>query len=114
MGIVTDAHSRDATLRLEKTELLPFFCCMVSYDMVKVKKPSPEPFLFALEMMKAGTDEAMVIGDSPRRDIEPGHTLGIRTVYARYGDRFSDDRSDIPADYVIDAIADLPEILYGL
>jgi hypothetical protein len=35
-------------------------------------------------------------------------------VYARYGDRFSDDRSDIPADYVIDAIADLPEILSGL
>jgi putative hydrolase of the HAD superfamily len=114
MGIVTDAHSRDATLRLEKTGLLPFFCCMVTYDMVKVKKPAPEPFLFALEMMKAGTDEAMLIGDSPRRDIEPGHTLGIRTVYARYGDRFSDDRSPVPADFVIDAIADLPEILYGL
>lgn len=111
MGIVTDAHSRDATLRLEKTGLLPFFCCMVTYDMVKVKKPAPEPFLFALEMMKAGTDEAVLIGDSPRRDIEPGHHLGIRTVYARYGDRFSDDRSDIPADYVIDAMTDLPEIL---
>jgi putative hydrolase of the HAD superfamily len=114
MGIVTDAHSRDATLRLEKTGLLQFFCCMVSYDMVKVKKPAPEPFLFALEMMKAGTDEAILIGDSPRRDIEPGHFLGIRTVYARYGDRFSDDRSDIPADFVIDTIADLPGILYGL
>jgi putative hydrolase of the HAD superfamily len=114
MGIVTDAHSRDATLRLEKTGLLPFFCCMVTYDMVKVKKPAPEPFLFALKMMKAGTDETMLIGDSPRRDIEPGHELGIRTVYARYGDRFSDDRSLVPADFVIDAIADLPEILYGL
>jgi putative hydrolase of the HAD superfamily len=114
LGIVTDAHSRDATLRLEKAGLLPYFCCMVSYDMVKVKKPSPEPFLFALEMMKAGPDEAILIGDSPRRDIEPGHHLGIRTVYARYGDRFSDDRSPIPADFVIDAIADLPEILYRL
>jgi len=114
MGIVTDAHSRDATLRLEKTGLLPFFCCMVTYDMVKVKKPAPEPFLFALEMMKARTDEAILIGDSPRRDIEPGHNLGIRTVYARYGDWFSDDRSDIPADFVIDAMADLPEILHGL
>jgi putative hydrolase of the HAD superfamily len=113
MAIVTDAHSRDATLRLEKTGLLPFFCCMVTYDMVKVKKPAPEPFLFALEMMKTGTDEAMLIGDSPRRDIEPGHILGIRTVYARYGDRFSDDRTPVPADFVIDAIADLPEILYG-
>ena len=114
MGIVTDAYSRDATLRLEKTGLLPFFCCMVTYDMVKVKKPAPEPFLFALEIMKAGADETILIGDSPRRDIEPGHILGIRTVYARYGDRFSDDRSDIPADFVIDAMADLPAILHGL
>jgi putative hydrolase of the HAD superfamily len=114
MGIVTDAHSRDAIFRLEKTGLLPFFCCMVTYDMVKVKKPAPEPFLFALEMMKAGADEAMLIGDSPRRDIEPGHDLGIRTVYARYGDRFSDERSPVPADFVIDSIVDLPHILYGL
>jgi len=114
MGIVTDAHSRDAMLRLEKTRLLPYFCCMVTYDMVHVKKPAPEPFLFALEMMNAGTEEAILIGDSPRRDIEPGHSLGIRTVYARYGDRFSDDRSTISADFVIDSFSDLPEILSGL
>ena len=111
MGIVTDAHSRDATLRLEKTGLLPFFCCMVSYDMVKVKKPAPEPFMFALEMMKASPDETMLVGDSPRRDIEPCRNLGIRTVYARYGDRFSRDRNSVAADFIIDAMEELPEIL---
>ena len=95
MGIVTDACARDATLRLEKTGLLPFFCCMVSYDMVKVKKPAPEPFLLALEMMKAQAGETVLIGDSPHRDIEPCRSLGIKTVYARYGDRFSQDRRGI-------------------
>jgi putative hydrolase of the HAD superfamily len=114
MGIVTDAHSRDATLRLEKAGLLPFFCCMVSYDRVKVKKPAHEPFLFALEMMKTSPSEALFIGDSPRRDIEPCRHLGIRTVYARYGDRFSLDRSQVPADFIIDTLAELPEILRGI
>jgi len=114
MGIVTDAFSRDATIRLEKTGLLPFFCCMVSFDMVQVKKPSPEPFLFALEMMKAHSREAVLIGDSPRRDIEPCRSLGIRTVYARYGDRFSHDRNNVPADFVIDAPGELPDILLHL
>jgi putative hydrolase of the HAD superfamily len=114
MGIVTDAHSRDATLRLEKTELLPFFCCIVSFDMIRVKKPAPEPFLFALEMMKAHSGEAVLIGDSPRRDIEPCRSLGIKTVYARYGDRLSRDRSNVPADFVIDAMEELPDILLGL
>lgn len=111
MGIVTDACARDATLRLEKAGLLPFFCSMVSYDMVKVKKPSKDPFLFALEIMKAQAGEAVLIGDSPHRDIEPCLTLGIRTVYARYGDRFSRDRGNIAADFVIDSLSELPDIL---
>jgi len=111
MGIVTDACARDATLRLEHAGLLPFFCSMVSYDMVKVKKPSKDPFLFALEIMKARVCETVLIGDSPHRDIEPCRSLGIRTVYARYGDRFSGDRRGIAADFVIDALSELPDIL---
>jgi putative hydrolase of the HAD superfamily len=65
-------------------------------------------------MLKTTTDEVLLVGDSPRRDIEPGKTLGIRTVYARYGDRFSDDRSLVLADYTIDTMAELPEILSSL
>jgi len=111
MCIVTDAHSRDATLRLEKIGLLPLFTGMVSYDMVNVKKPAPEPFLAALEMMKTSPDDALLIGDSIRRDIEPCIRLGIRTVYARYGDRFLTGRQDPGADFTIDTIDDLPGIL---
>ncbi len=114
MGIVTDAHSRDATRRLEKIGLLPFFCGMVTYDMVGVKKPAPDPFLVALDMMKAQTHEVLLVGDSPRRDIEPCRLLGIRSVYARYGDRFSDYRSEFEADFTIDAMDELPDILAGL
>jgi putative hydrolase of the HAD superfamily len=114
MGIVTDAHSRDAVRRLEKAGLLPFFSCMVTYDLVQVKKPAHEPFIAALDMLKSMADEVLLVGDSPRRDIEPAKTLGFRTVYARYGDRFSDDRSPVLADYTIDTMAELPEILSGL
>jgi putative hydrolase of the HAD superfamily len=114
MGIVTDAHSKDATLRLEKTGLLPFFCGMVTYEMVGIKKPAPDPFLFALEMMQAKTHEVLFVGDSPRRDIEPCRILGICAVYARYGDRFSDDRSEYRADFIIDGMDELPGILAGL
>jgi putative hydrolase of the HAD superfamily len=114
MGIVTDALSKDATLRLEKVGLLPFFCGIVTYDMVGVKKPAPDPFLIALDMMRAKTHEVLLVGDSPRRDIEPCRLLGIRSVYARYGDRFSDDRSTSEADFTIDAMDELPGILAAL
>jgi len=114
MGIVTDAHLRDATRRLEKTRLLPFFDTMVTFDMVLVKKPAHEPFLCALEMLKDDFNETLIVGDSPRRDIEPCKTLGIRTVYARYGDRFSATRNYAGADFIIDSMDQLPHILEGL
>jgi putative hydrolase of the HAD superfamily len=114
MCIVTDAHSRDATLRMEKAGLLPFFDGMVSWDLAGAKKPSPEPFLTALGMMQAGPGETIIIGDSPRRDLEPCTKLGIRTVYARYGDRFSANREFRNADFIIDAMTELPVILEEL
>lgn len=114
LGIITDAYSRDAIRRLEKAGVLPFFSGMVSYDMVLMKKPAPEPFMAALEMLKSPAEEVLLVGDSPRRDIEPGRSLGIRTVYARYGDRFSDDRMQVQADFAIDSLAELPAILSSL
>ena len=65
-------------------------------------------------MLKSLAGEVLLVGDSPRRDIEPGNMLGFRTVYARYGDRFSDDRSLVQADYIIDSMAELPNILFCL
>ena len=111
MCIVTDAHSRDATLRLERIGLLPYFAGMVAYDMVRVKKPAPEPFLVALGMMQATPDTVLLVGDSIRRDIEPCRQLGIRTVYARYGDRFASGRPESGADFTIDCMDELPAII---
>jgi putative hydrolase of the HAD superfamily len=111
LGLVTDASSKDTQLRLEKTGLLPFFAGIVTFDQVGVKKPAPEPFLSALGMIGCAPKKTLMIGDSPHRDIEPCRSLGIRTVYARYGDRFSHDRGRVPADFVIDRMEDLLEIV---
>jgi putative hydrolase of the HAD superfamily len=114
MVIVTDAEKTDAVLRLEKCGLLPFFDSIVSYDVVKKKKPAPEPFLFGLDALHARPENALYIGDSPRRDIEPCQKLGIRTVYARYGDRFSKTRPCTSADFIIDTMKELPDIIRSL
>jgi putative hydrolase of the HAD superfamily len=113
-GIVTDAEKADALQRLGKCGLSPFFDCMVTFDQVQVKKPAPDPFLAALGTIRALPEETIFIGDSPRRDIEPCKKLGIRTVYARYGDRFSKTRDYAGADFVIDRMDELLDIVKGL
>jgi putative hydrolase of the HAD superfamily len=111
MGIVTDAEKKDAMRRLEKCGIHSLFDCIVTFDMVQKKKPSPEPFRHALRQMHVSPGEVLLVGDSPHRDLEPCRALGVRTAYARYGDRFSSGREVLHADYIIDSIDHLPELL---
>jgi putative hydrolase of the HAD superfamily len=111
LGIITDAYARDAERRLEKTDLRQVFDLVVTCDLTGRKKPAPEPFLYAMRKMCAMPDEAMLVGDSPHRDLEPGKLLGMKTVYARYGDRFSGTRDGIHADFTIDGMNELLDIV---
>lgn len=111
MVIVTDAEAPDACERLTKCGLRSYFDRTISFDLVKVKKPAPGPFLAALDATGTRPENALFIGDSLRRDIAPCRKLGIRTVYARYGDRFANARQEIEADYVIDRMPDLLPII---
>lgn len=110
-ALVTDAHSRDARLRLEKTGLSGLFDTVVAYDHTMKKKPGLTPFLHALSILNATPGQAMILGDSPRRDIAPGRELGMMTVYARYGDRFAKKGYRGGADFCIDDIRELPGLI---
>jgi len=112
--VVTDAEQPDASLRLGICGLDRFFDHVVTYDRVGVKKPAPAPFLMALESVGAEPGDVLFVGDSPRRDIEPCRSLGIRTVYARYGDRFSKTRNGIESDFVIDRMDELLGIIRSM
>lgn len=108
MGIVTDARLPDASLRLGRSGLSRFFDTVVTHEMTGAHKPSTLPFLCARARLNATARETLLVGDSPRRDIAPGVVLGMRTIYARYGDRFSTSGNRGGADHAIDSF---PEIL---
>jgi putative hydrolase of the HAD superfamily len=110
-GIVTDAHMPDASLRLNRTGLAPFFDHIITQEITGAHKPSTLPFLCALVRLNATAKETVLVGDSPRRDIAPGVILGMRTVYARYGDRFSRPTCDGGADYAIDSFPEILDII---
>ena len=111
IGIISDAFSTEAKRRLDKTDLRTYFDLIVTCDLTGQKKPSSAPFRFALHEMNAETSEVVLIGDSPNRDMEPAGKLGMKTVYARYGDRFSRTRISTHADFVIDRFDELLPIV---
>ena len=98
LGIVTDAYTYGADMRLDVCGLKAYFDVIVGYDMTGYKKPHHEPFECALSILECEPHDALYVGDSIRRDIEPALAVGLTPVYAKYGDRnFFETNSGIPA-----------------
>jgi len=85
------------------------FDVVVTFDDTQARKPSPEPFRRALERLGIGADEALMVGDWAERDVVGASQVGIRTVFARYGDTFGTGESG--ADFDIDDLMELLDIV---
>lgn len=109
LAVISDAPRQEAWLRLCYLQLQHIFDRVIAFEDSGVRKPSPEPFRMVLEEFGISPEEALMIGDWPERDIVGASELGIRTVFARYGDTFGTKVSG--ADYDIDDIFKLVEIV---
>jgi putative hydrolase of the HAD superfamily len=114
LGLVTDADMYHARRRLEKAGLSGAFDHIITYEMTGRKKPDTAPFRLALRKLGSESSVTAMIGDSPHRDLAPAREVGMQTFYARYGDRLADTRGEVPAEYVLNTILDLPGLLYPL
>lgn len=104
------SNKREALSRriLEGLGLSNFFDTIIGSDSTPEKKPSPLPILKVLAELDVKPQEAIIVGDS-NLDIEAGRAAGLRTVSVTYGYRPYEMIKD--ADFVIDRIGDLEEII---
>lgn len=109
LAIITDAPPKQAWLRLCHLNLHHLFDTVVVSEETGALKPSPLPFHKALDILSVDPSEALMIGDWPERDMVGAKNVGIRTVFARYGDPRGVEQSG--ADYEIDDIAELINII---
>ena len=112
LAVVSDAPSREAWMRLYYLNLHHVFDPVLTYDDTGVRKPSPKPFQMALDYMKIKPEEALMIGDWPERDVVGAKQIGIKTIFARYGDTFG--TVDSGADWDINDIYEVVNIVKEL
>ena len=112
LAVVSDAPSREAWMRLYYLNLHHVFDPVLTFDDTGVRKPSPKPFEMALDQLSVKADEAIMIGDWPERDVEGAKQLGIKTIYARYGDTFGTVESG--ADWDINDVSEILDIVNEL
>lgn len=109
LAVISDAPSREAWLRLCYLNLHHIFDCIVTFDDTGERKPSPVPFQKVLEMLNVKSGDAIMIGDWAERDMVGAAKVGMKTVFARYGNTFGTIESG--ADYDVNDIQELIEIV---
>ena len=93
LAIVSDAPSREAWMRIYYLGLHHFFETVITFDDSGERKPSPAPFKLALERLNLSKDEVLMVGDWPERDMVGASRVGIKTIFAKYGDAFGVEKS---------------------
>jgi len=109
LAVVSDAPRLQAWLRLCGLNIHNYFDVVVTYEDTNKRKPDAEPFRKTLELLKLESSEVIMVGDWPERDIVGAKPLGMKTVFARYGDTFGTKHSG--ADWDIDDIYELVKIV---
>jgi putative hydrolase of the HAD superfamily len=109
LGVVSDAPSREAWMRIYYLNLYHYFDVVITYDDSGERKPSPIPFQLALDGMGLQPEETIMIGDWPERDVVGAQQIGMKTAFARYGDTFGTVNSG--ADWDLNDIYQLVDII---
>jgi putative hydrolase of the HAD superfamily len=106
LAVLSDAPAKQAWLRLCALEVHHFFETVITFEDTGERKPHPRPFRKVLEELGVTAAEALMIGDWPERDMVGAKAVGIRTIFARYGDAFNVLHSGADRD-----VEDISEIL---
>jgi len=109
LGVVSDAPRSQVWQRLCSLNLQHVFDAVVTFDDTQARKPDPAPFREVLRRLDVEPGQTLMVGDWAERDVVGGKSLGMITVFARYGDTFGTTVSG--ADYDIDDVDELVAIV---
>ena len=109
LGVVSDAPSREAWIRICSVNLHHIFDAIVTFHDTGMHKPSPEPFERISSLLEVPPRNSLMVGDWPERDVLGANKLGMKTAFAKYGNVFGTLESG--ADYDIEDVKEILSIV---
>lgn len=114
MGIVctiaTARNGRSLREFLDRMNIADLFSYVLAAEDTTLLKPNAEPVIKTLNDLSFNPEQAMVVGDMPV-DILMGKGAGVYTCGVTYGNSDKDKLLEAGADYIIDNIIELPDII---
>lgn len=116
IGLITDGDVDIQRAKIAALGLTDSFDVVVLSDEAgrEFRKPSPVPFLRALEALHLPPSHVVYVGDRPDKDVLGAHGVGIRAYRVRTGEYANVEGNLTPwrqSENVVDAIAELSDLL---
>ncbi len=114
MGVVSNFYGNLENI-LAEADLLRFFDAVADSSRLGIFKPAPALFVAALNQLDAQPAATAMVGDSLDKDCLPARKLGMTTIWLRHAtlagvSRASHQPADSPADFTIEALAELDHL----
>ncbi len=81
LHIITNGFHKTQHIKLEHSNLTPYFHQIITSEKVGVKKPNPKIFEFSLFKANANAEESVYIGDDLEVDVLGCQNYGIDGIY---------------------------------
>lgn len=81
LHIITNGFEEVQHIKLKASKLTSFFNNIITSEMVKVKKPNPIIFQYALDQANVNASNSIMIGDDLPVDILGAKAIGMSQIY---------------------------------
>ena len=95
---------------LNEFELTKYFDEVIESAEVNIRKPDPAIYRLSIEKIGLNTEEAVIIGDSYKNDINPANTLECPSIWLK-GKGWDDKDEAIEHPFIIKDFAELKGLL---
>jgi 2-phosphoglycolate phosphatase len=111
-AVVSNKSERFVKKILSGLDIAKYFEIALGGDSLKNKKPHPDTINLVMESVGIGAEKTLMVGDSAV-DIECGKRAGTYTCGVTYGYRGKEELIEAGADWIIDDMSELTNIIMG-
>lgn len=112
VGIITDSDNDYITAHLKALGIYELFDSITTSEEAGYFKPHPRPFQLALEKAGVKAEEALYVGDNPKKDCVGAKSVGMISVLL---DPSGEKRTLWEnCDFVVSSLSEVVEIVRGL
>ncbi|SEN96822.1 putative hydrolase of the HAD superfamily [Mesobacillus persicus] len=109
LGIITNGKDPFQMENIKSLGIEKYFKTILISESIGMKKPEPQIFEKALEILTVLPTESVFVGDHPHNDIKAAQRIGMKGIWKRNA-----HWDNVEADYIIDDLEGIPRILTNI